>query len=168
MPGRVSPSSYNPPALVLDPPPCPTQPNRRSWPDVTGIAYPWAVSNYRPRITECKDYPSTPGHGMWQRTQSGGSVGAAGPGDYINGRLRFSASCKLLMVMIPQPGRGAWADIPPGGDLFSHSVARAVSSALVRFTSVFGMGTGGSTPLKPPGSMSTSQVSPILSPLARG
>ncbi len=37
-----------------------------------------------------------------------------------------------------------------GGDLFSHSVARAVSSALGRFTSVFGMGTGGATPLEPP------------------
>ena len=35
----------------------------------------------------------------------------------------------------------------PGGGLFSHSVAKAVSSALGRFTSVFGMGTGGSTPL---------------------
>ncbi len=38
----------------------------------------------------------------------------------------------------------------PGGDLFSHSVTRAVSSALGRFTSVFGMGTGGTTPLEPP------------------
>ena len=37
-----------------------------------------------------------------------------------------------------------------GGDLFSHSVTRAVSSALGRFTSVFGMGTGGATPLEPP------------------
>ena len=42
-------------------------------------------------------------------------------------------------------------EVPPGGDLFSHSVARAVSSALGRFTSVFGMGTGGATPLEPPG-----------------
>ena len=72
------------------------------------------------------------------------------------------------MEIIPQPGGGPEVDIPPGGDLFSHSVARAVSSALVRFTTVFGMGTGGSTPLKPPGSMSTLQVSPILLPLARG
>ncbi len=40
--------------------------------------------------------------------------------------------------------------ILPGGDLFSHSVTRAVSWALGRFTSVFGMGTGGATPLEPP------------------
>ena len=39
---------------------------------------------------------------------------------------------------------------PPGSDLFSHTVASAVSSALKRFTSVFGMGTGGSTSLVPP------------------
>ena len=39
---------------------------------------------------------------------------------------------------------------PPGSDLFSHIVADAVSSALKRFTSVFGMGTGGSASLKPP------------------
>ena len=43
-------------------------------------------------------------------------------------------------------------NILPGSDLFSHSVTKAVSSALGRFTSVFGMGTGGSTPLEPPGS----------------
>ena len=32
---------------------------------------------------------------------------------------------------------------PSGSDLFSHILAGAVSSALRRFTSVFGMGTGG-------------------------
>ena len=53
-------------------------------------------------------------------------------------------------------------DMPPGGDLFSHSVARAVSSALGRLTSVFGMGTGGAAPLEPPGSTSTSQVCTIF------
>ena len=46
--------------------------------------------------------------------------------------------------------------IPPGGDLFSHPVARAVSSALRRFTSVFGMGTGGAASLEPPGSICNS------------
>ena len=39
---------------------------------------------------------------------------------------------------------------PPGSDLFSHAVTNAVSSALRRFTSVFGMETGGSASLKPP------------------
>src|SRR3972149_4072372 len=38
---------------------------------------------------------------------------------------------------------------------FPHPVARAVSSALRRFTSVFGMGTGGSASLQPPGAVST-------------
>jgi hypothetical protein len=37
-----------------------------------------------------------------------------------------------------------------GSDLFSHSVTRAVSSALKCFTSVFEMGTGGSATLEPP------------------
>ena len=41
--------------------------------------------------------------------------------------------------------------MPPGSDLFSHALASTVSSALGRFTTVFGMGTGGSTPLQPPG-----------------
>ena len=34
-----------------------------------------------------------------------------------------------------------------GGDLLSHTVSRAVPSALKSLTSVFGMGTGGSSPL---------------------
>ena len=37
-----------------------------------------------------------------------------------------------------------------GDDLFSHPVARAVSSALKRFTAVFGMGTGVAPSLLPP------------------
>ena len=37
-----------------------------------------------------------------------------------------------------------------GGDLLSHTVSSAVPSAQRRFTSVFGMGTGGSTALWPP------------------
>jgi hypothetical protein len=39
----------------------------------------------------------------------------------------------------------------PGTGLLSHAVAHAVSSALGRFTTVFGKGTGGTTPLAPPG-----------------
>jgi hypothetical protein len=45
-----------------------------------------------------------------------------------------------------------WIQVkPPGSDLFSARGDPSVSSALGRFTSVFGMGTGGATPLKPPG-----------------
>ena len=53
-----------------------------------------------------------------------------------------------------RPGiRGVAKRNTPGGDLFSHPVTQAVSSALRRFTSVFGMGTGGAASLKPPGSI---------------
>ena len=38
----------------------------------------------------------------------------------------------------------------PGDDLLSHTVARAVPSALRGLTAVFGMGTGGSPSLEPP------------------
>jgi hypothetical protein len=37
-----------------------------------------------------------------------------------------------------------------GGDIFSRTVARKLSSALKRFTSEFGMVSGGATLLKPP------------------
>ena len=42
---------------------------------------------------------------------------------------------------------------PPATAYFPHPVARAVSSALRRFTSVFGMGTGGATSLWSPGAL---------------
>ena len=38
----------------------------------------------------------------------------------------------------------------PGGDLLSHTVASAVPSARLSLTSVFGMGTGGTSALTPP------------------
>ena len=38
----------------------------------------------------------------------------------------------------------------PGDDLFSQAVAHQVSSALARFTTVFGKGTGGTMPLASP------------------
>ena len=60
------------------------------------------------------------------------------------------------------------AKIPLGGDLFSHSVTRAVSSALGRFTSVFEMGTGGSTPLEPPKDFFAGLVCTICHDLTRG
>src|SRR5215203_1426427 len=52
---------------------------------------------------------------------------------------------------------GGWSD--PGTGLCSHAVAHAVSSALRRFTSVFGMGTGGSISLSPPKSLETMDTS---------
>ena len=38
----------------------------------------------------------------------------------------------------------------PGDDLLSHTVARAVPSALESLTAVFGMGTGVTSPVKSP------------------
>ena len=43
------------------------------------------------------------------------------------------------------------AEIFPGSDLLSHAVAHAVPSARQGLTSVFGMGTGGTPALQPPG-----------------
>ena len=48
----------------------------------------------------------------------------------------------------------------PGSVLFSHVLAGAVSSALRRFTAVFGMGTGGAASLGPPGDNHFSSHSP--------
>src|SRR5574337_1872216 len=51
---------------------------------------------------------------------------------------------------LTKPSVGAFQKTP-GGDLLSRAVAHAVPSALEDFTSVFGMGTGVSPPLWPPG-----------------
>jgi hypothetical protein len=45
----------------------------------------------------------------------------------------------------------AWRPKGPGTGLFSRGLVTPVSWALERFTAVFGMGTGGTTPLSPPG-----------------
>ena len=50
--------------------------------------------------------------------------------------------------MLPDFRRGAFPCV--GTALFFRSVARQVSSALVSLTAVFGMGTGGPSPLKAP------------------
>ena len=44
-----------------------------------------------------------------------------------------------------------WRPKGPGTGLFSRGLMTPVSWALERFTAVFGMGTGGTTPLSPPG-----------------
>ena len=44
-----------------------------------------------------------------------------------------------------------WRPNGPGTGLFSRGLMTPVSWALERFTAVFGMGTGGTTPLSPPG-----------------
>ena len=52
----------------------------------------------------------------------------------------------------PEADRGlVWRPNGPGTGLFSRGLVTPVSWALERFTTVFGMGTGGTTPLSPPG-----------------
>ena len=48
------------------------------------------------------------------------------------------------------PDGEAFLDKAPGGDLLLHGKA-TLPSAHARFTSEFGMGSGGTTPLWPPG-----------------
>ena len=55
-----------------------------------------------------------------------------------------------------------------GIDLFSRPVARQVSSALVSLTSVFGMGTGGPSPLKTPTAFGQTKYYTIQFPLSSG
>jgi hypothetical protein len=56
-----------------------------------------------------------------------------------------------LPLLHPAPSCGVIPKLP-GGDQLSQQVAPPVSSALGPFTTVFGMGTGGPTPLQSPGS----------------
>ena len=56
--------------------------------------------------------------------------------------LKLNA-CLLLVIV--------WRPNGPGTGLFSRGLVTPVSWALERFTTVFGMGTGGTTPLSPPG-----------------
>ena len=59
---------------------------------------------------------------------------------------RFERHYSLMPLTYENAPAGAStydARKPPGSDLFSHTLANAVSSALRRFTAVFGMGTGG-------------------------
>ena len=46
-----------------------------------------------------------------------------------------------------------FTNLLPGSDLLSHKVALAVPSALESLTAVFGMGTGVTSPLGPPGKL---------------
>ena len=59
-------------------------------------------------------------------------------------RQGYPASC--VVQSTSEQGRGGG----PGTDLLSRAAARRVSSALGRFTTVFGMGTGGAAPPAPP------------------
>ena len=62
----------------------------------------------------------------------------------------------------PPDNAGRAFDINPGGDLRSRAVTRAVSSALQGLTSVFGMGTGVTLAVRPPGNLKFETHNPIL------
>ena len=66
--------------------------------------------------------------------------------------LLLAMTCCLLIIAPHKRKKTAAkaAVFCVGIDLFSRSVSRQVSSALVSLTSVFGMGTGGPSPLKTP------------------
>src|SRR5439155_17678693 len=70
--------------------------------------------------------------------------------DWAVGQLVYS-----ITVQQPEADRGlprlVWRPNGPGTGLFSRGLVTPVSWALERFTTVFGMGTGGTTPLSPPG-----------------
>jgi hypothetical protein len=67
--------------------------------------------------------------------------------------------CNLRWALLWYKKRGpsvvsAWAsELIPGSDLLSHAPARAVPSAVAGLTSVFGMGTGVTLLLWPPGNL---------------
>ena len=90
---------------------------------------------------------------------AGQAVSGLGGGDGFGRHWRIFAPFILNLLQDEYPANernriAGGVEILPGSDLFSHFVAKAVSSALGRFTTVFGMGTGGATPLEPPGSKS--------------
>ena len=91
-------------------------------------------------IAEC-----APTSGIKTRTRSGDIVQS----------MSAPLGCATLAQRMPTnitdfPATRAKQKKLPGDDLFSHTLASAVSSALRRFTSVFGMGTGGSDVLLSP------------------
>ena len=61
------------------------------------------------------------------------------------------ASHPAVQSKKPADPFGSAGFIYPGSDLLSHCLAAAVSSALEGLTSVFGMGTGVTPPVWPPG-----------------
>jgi hypothetical protein len=70
---------------------------------------------------------------------------------------RCANSTKIKRQQKRTPRKGlitrvlVWRPNGPGTGLFSRGLVTPVSWALERFTAVFGMGTGGTTPLSPPG-----------------
>ena len=65
------------------------------------------------------------------------------------GRDVWGSGCKAIKnPLAREPKRVGIKEF--GGDLLSHTVARAVPSALESLTSVFEMGTGGTSLLWPP------------------
>ena len=70
----------------------------------------------------------------------------------VPARLRALVACYLLLVACIEEGLSLFREafMLPAAAYFPQRLAPPVSSALRRFTSVFGMGTGGATALWPP------------------
>src|SRR5215213_6925108 len=113
---------------------------------------------------EPEDCNPWPGSGSWIRTSD---LRVMSPTSYhCSIPRRLWTSIVLNRDAIVHAPRGPPRSYGQGGGasdagtgLCSHAVAHAVSSALRRFTSVFGMGTGGSISLLPPGSLETMDTS---------
>ena len=73
--------------------------------------------------------------------------------------LRLTAACSTCWAKEAKAkGLTCAKPFDVGIDLSSRSVSRQVLSALVSLTSVFGMGTGGPSPLKTPTAFGTHQI----------
>ena len=92
-----------------------------------------------------------------------GGLGARGPpGIFAAGEARGSRKAKRLNDL---RHRGVLCG--SGGDLLSHFVSEAVSSALRSLTTEFGMGSGGTSSLKPPENGLTGLESNLLVVIVR-
>ena len=82
------------------------------------------------------------------------------PVDHVLGIKTVAVDCVMLQAegVVQSEAQGVQAlgfEKNPGSDLLSHTVTRAVPSAVEGLTSVFGMGTGVTPLLSPPGNSAT-------------
>src|SRR5712692_2552815 len=85
--------------------------------------------------------------------------GACGTGKKVKVRVKGGGQeCPLYTFSAKGKGRRDFSQRPlfyAGNDLLSHTLSRAVQSALRGLTSVFGMGTGGTPAVRSPTSRSS-------------
>ena len=93
------------------------------------------------------------------RYRDGNTVSVAPPVGFEPTTLRLTAACSTCWAKEAKfKGLDLRQTLCVGVDLSFQSVSRQVLSALVSLTSVFGMGTGGPSPLKTPTAFGTHQI----------